>query len=171
MRTIHLLRHAKSSHDDPALPDRERPLAERGRRDAPRMGRHLRKRDVAADLTLCSPAQRTQETLALLRDAGAAVGETRTEESLYDAAAPDLLARLQTLPDHVTSVLVVGHNPSLQELGVLLAASGRRLERLRRKFPTATLATLTADVDRWRELGPEAAELTGFTRPKDLRKT
>lgn len=170
MRTIHLLRHAKSSHDDPALPDRERPLAKRGRRDAPKMGRHLRKHDVVADLTLCSPAQRTRETLDLVREAGAPVGEVRTEESLYDAAAEDLLARLQTLPDSVTSVLVVGHNPSLQQLGGMLAASGKRLDRLQRKFPTATVATLTADIDRWAELGPGTAKLSAFIRPKDLRK-
>lgn len=170
MRTVYLLRHAKSSHDDPALPDRERPLAKRGRRDAPAMGRYLADAGTVPDLLLCSPARRTRQTLDLLQDAGASAGEVREEELLYDATAEGLLARLQTLPDAVTSVMLVGHNPSLQRLGVTLAASGKRLERFTRKYPTATLATLRASVDRWTDLAPGTAELTGFVRPKQLRR-
>lgn len=134
------------------------------------MGRHLADADIVPDLLLCSPAKRTQETLALLQDAGASAGDVRVEESLYDATAEDLLARLQTLPDAVNSVMLVGHNPSLQQLGVALAASGKRLDRFTRKYPTAALATLRASVERWADLAPGTAKLTGFVRPKELRK-
>ena len=142
MRTLYLLRHAKSSWDDPALPDRERPLAPRGRRDARRIGKHLRRLGITPALVLCSSAVRTQETRDLLRPALAEV-EVHVEEQLYGASSETLLERIHSVPDEGNSVLLIGHNPGLQDLALALAASGA--ERLEAKFTTAALATLALE--------------------------
>ncbi len=165
MPTLYLLRHAKSSWEDPELPDRERPLAPRGRRDAKRIGKHLGRLKIAPALVLCSSAARTQETLGLLRPAlsGAAVS---VEEGLYGASAKTLLERVREVPDGLGSVLLIGHNPGLHDLALVLASSGADLERLEAKFPTAALATLA--VRRWSNLGPRDAELVAYVVPKQL---
>lgn len=165
MRTLYLLRHAKSSWDDPALPDRERPLASRGRRDAKRIGKHLRRLGITPALVLCSPAVRTQETLDLLRPALAEVA-AEVEEQLYGASSETLLERIHSVPDDVGSVLLIGHNPGLHDLALALASSGAKLERLEAKFPTAALATLA--LERWSSLSPGDAELVAYVVPKQL---
>jgi phosphohistidine phosphatase len=165
MRTLYLLRHAKSSWDDPALADHERPLAPRGRRDARRIAKHLRRRGITPALVLCSSAVRTQETLDLLRPALAEVA-VQVEEQLYGASSETLLERIHSLPDEVGSLLLIGHNPGLQDLALALASSGAELERLEAKFPTAALATLA--LARWSSLGPGDAELVSYLVPKQL---
>ena len=90
------------------------------------------------------------------------------ERALYGASADALIARLQRLPAECGSVLVIGHNPGLHELALELARPRPEREALAAKFPTAALATLELQIDRWRELGPGAAELTAFVRPRDL---
>jgi len=165
MRTLYLLRHAKSSWDDPALPDRERPLAPRGRRDAKRIGKHLRRLGITPALVLRSSAVRTQETLDLLRPAQAEV-EVQVEEQLYGASSETLLERIHSVPDEVNSVLLIGHNPGLQDLPLALAAGGAERERLECKFPTAALATLALEC--WSSLSPGDAELAAYVVPKQL---
>jgi phosphohistidine phosphatase len=165
MRTLYLLRHAKSSWDDPALADHERPLAPRGRRDARRIAKHLRRRGITPALVLCSSAVRTQETLDLLRPALAEVA-VQVEEQLYGASSETLLKRIHALPDEVGSLLLIGHNPGLQDLALALASSGAELERLEAKFPTAAFATLA--LARWSSLGPGDAELVSYLVPKQL---
>jgi phosphohistidine phosphatase len=165
MRTLYLLRHAKSSWDDPALPDRERPLASRGRRDAKRIGEHLRRLGITPALVLCSPAVRTQETLDLLRPALVEVA-AEVEEQLYGASSETLLERIHSVPDDVGSVLLIGHNPGLHDLALALASSGAKLERLEAKFPTAALATLA--LERWSSLSPGDAKLVAYVVPKQL---
>jgi phosphohistidine phosphatase len=166
VRDLLLLRHAKSSWDDPELPDRERPLAPRGRRDAGRIARHLRRAGSTPDLVLCSPATRTRETLELVRPA---LGDAAVllEDELYAAPAGRLLERVHRVPDSVASLMLIGHNPGLQDLALLLAASGDELERLRTKFPTAALATLAFD-EGWDRLARSAAALTAYVVPKQL---
>jgi phosphohistidine phosphatase len=166
MRTLHLLRHAKSSWDDPALPDRERPLAPRGVRDAKRIAKHLRRLGVAPELVLCSSAVRTRETLELVRPALAVV-PVSIEDGLYGASSETLLERLRTVPDEVGSVLLIAHNPGLQDLALALASSGTDRERLEAKFPTAALATLA--LPSWSGLSPGDAELVDYVGPKQLR--
>jgi phosphohistidine phosphatase len=166
LRTLYLLRHAKSSWDDSALPDHERPLAPRGRRDAERLARHMLRIGLAPELVLCSTAVRTQQTLKLTR----AAFETATvlvEENLYLASAVELLERLRLVPDPVTSVLVVGHNPSLQQLAIDLASGGDELGRLEVKFPTGALATLALTTT-WSRLAAAAGTLAAFVVPKQL---
>jgi phosphohistidine phosphatase len=167
VRTLYLLRHAKSNWDDPALADHERPLAPRGRRDAKRIAEHLRGLGLEPELVLCSSAVRTRETLELLRPA---VGnaELVVENGLYGASSDELLVRIRHVPESVSSVMLIGHNPGLHELGVALVAAGDELERLVEKFPTAALATL-ALAKTWRRLAPADATLDSYVIPKQLR--
>lgn len=166
VKQLYVLRHAKSSWDDPQLEDHERPLSARGRRAAGLMAGHLLGQGIAPELVLCSSAQRTRETLA-----GIGVGgEVAIEPELYAAAACDVLERLRRVPSETASVMVIGHNPSMQDLTLMLAGADDRLrDTVRGKFPTAALATLTVGGE-WRALDPGAARLTAFIRPRDLEK-
>jgi phosphohistidine phosphatase len=167
VHTLFLLRHAKSSWDDPELPDRERPLARRGRRDAQSIAKHLVRLGVEPGLVLCSSAVRTRETLELVRPAL----ETSTvllEDGLYAASSDELLTRVRRVPDAVASVMLIGHNPGLQELALVLASSGEELRRLETKFPTCALATLDLATI-WSRLAPAEAILASYIVPKQLR--
>jgi phosphohistidine phosphatase len=168
MCTLYLLRHAKSSWSDPTLPDQERPLAPRGCRDAKRVSAHLVQLGIEPDLVLCSSAQRTRETLELIRPALGATASVLLEAELYAASADTLLERLRTVPEGVPSVLLIGHNPGLQDLALLLAAGGADLARLEAKFPTAALATLVFPTA-WRQLSQAGGVLDAFVVPKQLQ--
>jgi len=167
---IDLLRHAKSSWDDPGLPDPERPLAPRGLKAAARLREHLRRSRFSPDLVLCSPAVRTVETLDRVRDGLAGDLRVEIEDELYAADADYLLARLRRLPESTSSVMVVGHNPGIADLAVGLAkgGEGKALERMRRKFATGGLATLSVSLA-WRNLGWDTATLEAFVVPKQLK--
>ena len=165
-RTIYLLRHAKSSWKK-GLPDHERPLAGRGRRAAKAIRKHLLWLGAEPELVLCSSARRTRETLALIEPAlGAA--EVRIERSLYGAEHYELLARLRSLPDRVGSVMLIGHNPGLQELALELAEPEADVDELHVKFPTGALVTFAHAAPSWRLIKPGTARLVGFVRPRDL---
>lgn len=166
MKQLYVLRHAKSSWDDPRLEDRERPLSARGRRAAGLMADHLLGHAIVPELVLCSSAQRTRETLA-----GIGVGdEIVIEPELYAATAFDVLERLRRVPSETASVMVIGHNPSMQDLTLMLAGADDRLrDTVRGKFPTGALATLAVGGE-WRELDLGAARLIAFIRPRDLEK-
>jgi phosphohistidine phosphatase len=172
-RRILLLRHAKSSWDDPTLEDRERPLAPRGRRAAKRMARVVAEQLAAeepAPLVLCSPARRARETLAPLAERLPEGARVRMEAGLYMASAGRLLARLQRLPASARVVLVIGHDPGLHELANALVRPGRTAAhaRLRDKLPTGALVSLETRLSRWSALAPGSARLAAFTRPRDL---
>ena len=167
MKRLLLLRHAKSSWDAPELADHDRPLAPRGRRAAKVISQYLRRQSLAPALVLCSSAHRTRETLERIRPALGEAAAVDIEHELYEASEQGLLARLRAIPDEVASVLLIGHNPALEQLAVSLAARGERLDALQRKFPTAALATLDFEGS-WKELGPGSAELTDFVTPKQL---
>lgn len=170
MRILYLLRHAKSSWDDSSLADHDRPLAPRGERAAPAMGRHMQSNGWIPELVLCSTAARTRATWA-----GAApfLGDhlpVEYERELYGASAQELLGLLRSVPDDVGRVLVIGHNPGLEMLASGLAGEGpaRGLARMRRKFPTAALAVLSCGANRWADLSPGSCRLDRFVRPRDL---
>ena len=167
MKRLYLLRHAKSSWTDTALADHDRPLADRGRHAADAMRDHLREQGIEPDLVLCSTAVRAGETLARIEPA-LGPSEIRIEPALYGASVDALIVRLRRLPTECESVLVVGHNPGLQELALELARPRPERQALELKFPTAALATLELRIDNWGELGPGAAELAGLVRPRDL---
>ena len=156
-----LLRHAKSSWDDPALADHDRPLASRGRKAAKLIGARLRTDETAVSLVLCSSAARARETLDLVSPPGA----IEIEDELYGASAHGLLERLRRVSDDVESVMLVGHNPAMHDLAVeLLSGDG---EPVVGKFPTGALATLTF-MGPWSSLAPRRGELVSFLKPREL---
>jgi phosphohistidine phosphatase len=165
-KRLFILRHAKSSWDDPGLADHERPLAPRGRRALEAIAAHVNAAGIAPELVLCSSARRTRETLE-----GVAIGgEHVIESDLYGASCQEVLERLHRVPERVGSVMVVGHNPTLQALVLRLAdddgaTDDSPLVEVRRKFPTGALATLTFD-GTWMELSPRSARLASYFRPK-----
>jgi phosphohistidine phosphatase len=153
MPHLYLLRHAKSSWDDPGLTDHDRPLAPRGRRAAKAIGAYLGEQGIEPELVLCSSATRARETFERLR-----LPDVEIEPGLYGASANVLLARLREVPPAVESVMLVGHNPGIEDVVHRLAPGA-----LRGKFPTAALATLA--MPDWHG---DAAELEAFIRPRDL---
>jgi phosphohistidine phosphatase len=167
VKRLFLLRHAKSSWKDPSLPDRERPLAGRGRRATKAMATYLREHRIAPELVLCSSAVRAEQTLERVRSGLGESPEVKIEERLYEASERGLLECLREVPEEVSSVMMIGHNPAIERLALELANSGQELESLARKFPTGALATLELPGS-WRELEPDGAQLVGFIRPKDL---
>lgn len=168
-RRIYLLRHGKSSWNDPAREDRERELNPRGSKAAERMGQWCAANGVKPDLALCSTAARARETLARLL-LSLKIGRIEFEDGLYMAGAAALLARLRKLDDGVKAVMVVGHNPGMQEFACLLAGGGepKDLARLNARLPTAALAELSADLKGWRELNADKARLERFILPREL---
>jgi phosphohistidine phosphatase len=167
MKRLFLLRHAKSSWKDSSLPDHDRPLAGRGKRASKTMATYMRENGIEPALVLCSSATRARETLARVAPGLGGSPEVRIESELYEASAPGLLRRLQRVDGGVSSVLLVGHNPSVERLALDLASRGPALERLASKYPTGALATLEFD-GAWSELEPDAARLVGFVKPRDL---
>jgi phosphohistidine phosphatase len=170
MKTLYLLRHAKSSWDDPTLPDHERPLAARGRRAAPVMGAWLRDQARRPDAVICSTAIRARETWELAARDWPEAPEAELRRTVYDAGAPQLIAIAQGAPDSADTLLLIGHNPAMEEAAALLAGGGdtRALATMQSKYPTAAVAELTFDVDSWSEIGRDTGHLARFVRPKDL---
>jgi phosphohistidine phosphatase len=165
-----LLRHAKSGWDDPLLADFDRPLAKRGRKAGKRLSAWLRKQHIRPDLVLCSPAARTRETLALIAEA---IGETVPilyDKGLYLAEMEDLLARIRQVDNAAASVMVIGHNPGMQDFAVALLRprAEKNRAKLAAKFPTAAVACFNVPIAAWSKLQLEEAVLTKFVKPADL---
>jgi phosphohistidine phosphatase len=161
------MRHAKSSWDDPDLADHDRPLAPRGLKAAARMAELIVRQEIEPDLVLCSSARRAQETLAPIQLALGNRTRVEVEEGLYGASADQLLQRLRRLPSSTGSVMMIGHNPGMQELAVELVSDREARSRLSSKFPTAAIAALNVSAPRWRELKEGEAELVTFLTPRD----
>ena len=182
MLRLWLLRHAKSAWDDPGLDDFARPLSPRGKKACRKLGRHMAERGIHPDLVLCSPATRTRQTWERLekrlQPAAATAGETgeterprvRFEPTLYLAEPPALLAIVRAAPKRCRELLLIGHNPGLEEFAQLLtgSATGDALTRLAGKFPTGGLAELTFPVPAWAEIAPESGFLASFVIPAQL---
>ena len=167
MKTLGLLRHAKSDWDDVSLRDYDRGLNDRGRRGAAVMGGHIRAHGVAWDLLLASPAERVKRTL----DAARLKIPVRWEERVYLADSDALIALLQALDGEPAAVLVAGHNPGLQELIFDLVAAeneNKLFDVAAEKFPTATFAVLELAIDRWADCAPGCGTLVHLSRPRDL---
>jgi len=167
MKRLYLLRHAKSSWKDTSLPDHDRPLAGRGRRAAKAIAGHLREQGIEPELVLCSSARRARDTLDRIEPA---LGNpaVRVEGDLYAASAPALLERLRRVSATVESVMLIGHNPGLQDLALDLARPSPTVGELARKYPTAALATLAFAPSSWQELDHDSAELVALVRPREL---
>jgi phosphohistidine phosphatase len=171
LRRLVVLRHAKSARP-PDVPDHDRPLAPRGRRDAPAAGRALAAADCLPDLALCSTAVRARQTWELASAQWGTPPPVRHDPRLYAADAPGLLAVVRETPPEVGTLLLVGHNPGLEDLVLDLAGDGLddTLERVRAKFPTSALAVLSWRGTDWSALTPGAALLTWVTVPRGTRK-
>lgn len=169
MHQLLLLRHAKSSWDDPMLPDRERPLNKRGRRAAAAMRQAIIDLGLSPDMVLLSPARRVQETLAAL-EPWDDTPLIEPIEALYLANAEQMLAALREVHETVRSVMLIGHNPGMHEFAARLAAGSDDTplkHRLVTAFPTAALAEF-AVATRWQRLDAGGTRLVRFLTPKDL---
>lgn len=163
-----LLRHGKSSWDDPSLDDKDRPLAPRGERAADRMRDHVEVLGIEPELVLCSSAVRARQTLARVLPALGTTLEVRIEPVLYTFDFTVVLDRLSRVSADVASVLLVGHNPAMQELAVRVADRGDRLDDLSRKYPTAGLAEIAFPSGSWDALADRPGELSRFVVPREL---
>ena len=169
MKTLTLLRHAKSGWDDPVSRDFDRPLNPRGRRAAQTVGREMKAQGLAFDLVLASPARRVIETLEEVAAAYGALGP-RFDERLYLASTSTLLEIVRGTPNSVERLLLVGHNPGLEEIALRLSRrdEGGLRGEIEVKYPTGTVAEITLPVERWAEVKEGCGRIARFIRPRDL---
>ncbi len=170
MKTLTLLRHAKSSWDGSASKDFERPLNKRGRRAARTVGRELRAQGLAFDRVIASPAARVVETIEDFAEGYGRPIEPSFDPRVYLASPATLLAIVREADDSADHLLLVGHNPGLEALAMLLThETGNGLRReMAVKYPTATVAEIRLSIDHWRDIEAGAGELARFIRPRDL---
>ncbi|HZB40459.1 MAG TPA: histidine phosphatase family protein [Ilumatobacter sp.] len=166
-RHLILVRHAKSAWDDPSLSDHDRPLAPRGIKALPRLRDHLAGVEHRPELVLCSSSRRTVETLEGVRAALPTSARVDVDDALYGASDNVLLALLRAIEENIRCAMVIGHNPGLQDLAVLLVGAGDRDLRaqLEAKFPTSAAATLSFQRD-WNQLDPGSARLDDVFMPR-----
>lgn len=170
MRRLYLFRHAKAESNEPGMEDRARTLVERGRKDAGKIGAYMATHALTPDRVVLSPAARTQETWKFMSAAMRPAPGAMTLEAIYDATPNDVLGAIMDTPASVHALMVVGHNPSLHELALMLIASGDidARERLREKLPTAGLVIIDFAFDDWSKLHPQSGRLERFVTPKSL---
>jgi len=173
MKTLTLLRHAKSGDDGLAARDLDRRLNAKGRRAARAMGRHLRETGARFDAVLASPAVRVMETV---EEVSAGYGRDLApiwDRRIYLAPAAELIEVLHEAPVDAESVLLVGHNPGLEELVLALVADETDLRRgqVEEKYPTASVAEIALEIADWKDLAPGTGTLKRFVRPRDLDPT
>src|SRR4051812_39303991 len=161
MKTLLLLRHAKSSRDDLSLRDFDRPLNDRGKHDAKLIGRHLRNRKIIVNVVVCSPAKRARSTAERVLDAAGLSNEVVFDERIYEASTHELLRIVSEIDSAYGVALLVGHNPGFEDL--LACLTGRTAS-----MPTASLAFIKLDIDTWGDIAPRSGELHWFVTPKDL---
>jgi phosphohistidine phosphatase len=170
MRCLMLLRHAKSAPADATTRDHDRPLDARGRGDAPKIGAYMVRHALVPDQVLVSTAKRARETWALAATAFATPPPVIYEPRLYEAEPGGLFQIIKETPETAGALLLVGHNPGLHKLAMLLIASGDTdaRERLSREFPTTGLAVIDFAFDDWKKLHPQAGRLDRFVSPRSL---
>jgi len=162
MKTVLLMRHAKSSWKEPGLADWERPLNSRGRRDAPRMGEWLLDRDLVPQAIISSSARRAQQTAEAVAEALGYDSEITFLDELYGASAEDHVRVLSRLPDEVEVALIIGHNPELEDAVELLTGDAEGM-------PTAAVAHIRVPVERWVDVSVDVeADLVAVWRPREI---
>ena len=162
MKTLLVLRHAKSSWNDQALDDHERPLNKRGRRDAPRMGVLVREYGLIPDVIISSDAVRARLTAEAVAEAARYAGPILLDPHLYLACPADILSLLTTVRENAGTVMIVGHNPGLEKLVEQLTGE-------RQDLPTAALAQIGLPIDQWRDLELSTrGTVVGLWRPEEL---
>jgi phosphohistidine phosphatase len=162
MKTLLVLRHAKSSWDDPALDDHERPLNKRGRRDAPRVGELVRDYGLTPDVVLSSDAVRARLTAEAVAEAAHYAGDILLDPQLYLAGPAEILSLLPAVRENAETVMIVGHNPGLEQLVEQLTGE-------RQDLPTAALAQISLPIEQWRDLRLSTrGTLVDLWRPEEL---
>jgi phosphohistidine phosphatase len=165
VKTLALLRHAKSSWDDPAMSDFERPLNRRGRKDAPFMGDLLRKRGVDPDIIITSPANRALTTCRIVAgELGFPLDRITIDEHLYEASARELLRIVQMIGSQYNSAMLVGHNPGLTLLAERLAPAGID------NIPTCGFLSMRLDVETWSGVREKCGSVALFEYPKKYQE-
>jgi phosphohistidine phosphatase len=167
MKTLTLLRHAKSGWDDPSLSDFARPLNARGRGAARAIGREMRALGLAYDRIVASPAARVTETIDGLAESYGPLAPVY-DECIYLASLETLLGIVRATDDHCAALLVVGHNPGMERLALLLSRGGPLHDEVALKYPTGALAEIAFPVDHWRDVAESGGTLARFLRPRDL---
>lgn len=174
MRHLMLLRHAKSAWTETGMDDRDRPLTPRGQRAAQAMGQVMLDRGLLPDLVLCSPAKRARETWALVAEGLKTAPKMLVDEAIYDFGNGGRIAKaVAQRGGDAATVLIVGHNPSLERLANRLAKTGahKLRDRLEKKFPTAALTVIDFDIEDWAALDGATGDLSHFIRPRDVLAT
>lgn len=162
MKTLLIMRHAKSSWKDKDLKDRKRPLSKRGKRNAPQMGELIKEKELVPQMIISSDTIRSHQTEELFAQTSGFSGEVKYMDKLYMAEADEYLDALKDIPDEMERVMIIGHNPGLESLLPLLT---KRVESL----PTAAVAHLVLPIDHWKELNKHTkADLVALWRPKEL---
>lgn len=170
MRRLLILRHAKTEPGELGKDDRNRALVERGKREAGQIGAYMTSHALTPDGVVLSPARRVQETWTHLAEALKAPPRTSTDDRVYEATPQDIFRIVAGTAAPVRSLLVVGHNPSLHEVALMLVASGdiEARERLREKLPTAGLVIIDFAFDDWSRLHPQSGRLERYVTPKSI---
>lgn len=161
MKTLYVLRHAKSSWENQNQTDFERPLNERGKKAAPKMGRLMKNKNLVPDLIVSSPAVRAKTTAELVKEAANFDAEIRFEPRIYEATVGDLLEVLQETPEQCEKLLILGHNPGFEYLVGNLTGELREM-------PTAALAEIELEIESWQEIRPACGKLRNFFKPKEI---
>ena len=174
-RTLLLMRHAKSSWNNPGLSDFDRQLNKRGHKAAPRIGGYIREIGLTPNLVLCSTAKRAQETWNLVHESLGDSVSAKLMKSLYLASPSQLLGAIHKVSAEIDPLLVIAHNPGIQELACLLEreskhdGAGNLSHTMHIKFPTAAVAILTFETQSWSDIAYGQARLEEFIRPRNLR--
>lgn len=163
-KTILIMRHAKSSWDDPSLKDFDRPLNKRGRKDAPRMGRYLLSMGLVPDLIVSSSAVRAKRTVELLSDAaGIRLDQIQWDRTLYDNGAEAYINAVQRSPSDFETVMVAGHNPTVEKVIKRLSS-----EKIERRVTTANIACFKSSADQWVDISEKNTIFKWLVGPKDI---
>ncbi|TVV69750.1 SixA phosphatase family protein, partial [Sphingomonas solaris] len=170
MKKLTLLRHAKSGWDEPVARDFDRPLSDRGRQGARRMGRYMREEGLEYDHLVASPAVRVVDTLDELWEGYGRSISAVLDRRIYLASCVTLLDVIHDAPDSAGHILLSGHNPGMEDMILMLVPDvGDPLrDSVEEKYPTAALAEMEFDIDRWADMKPRTGRLTRFVRPRDL---
>jgi phosphohistidine phosphatase len=160
MKTLFLMRHAKSSWDNPELADFDRPLNQRGLKAAAFMGKLMKERGIEPDLILSSPARRAAHTAQIVKREGQFLAEISYDEKIYEASPLTLLYLLKRVDNAVNSLLLIGHNPGFESLLKLLTSETRSM-------PTAALAKITMLIENWSDINEHCGKLEFLIKPKE----
>jgi phosphohistidine phosphatase len=168
VKTLYVLRHAKSDWGDESLRDFDRPLNHRGRKAAKAVGHEMRDRGIRPDLVIASPAVRAKETLERVIDGFGEELRATEDRRIYEASTGTLMEIVRGAPDDSDHLMILGHNPGFQNLVELLTEPSALHEEAGEKFPTGALAEIRFPVDRWSEIAPYTGQLEDLIKPRDL---